>query len=573
MVEMWITCSGQEWTVKRLKSLKAYTIAVASGTHVDPPEWYAKGPTGLKGVPGLMVTFACSGVRNFGRALSLLNIYTALVAEEVTSTQLAKFLGSVESGPEPPSVNGQIPSFLHGCEVLGLKDMFKDKNLGPVSLERLPKGKRTPLPDGKFYPIEYAINTLSAVDADFELVEMALETFQGPFMPSVTYGEADLGIMYEKLYAGNLLLKQEPGFKLRGVAAPSLVWQAALWNLYSNLKGVISSLPQDCTFDQEKGVQRTMKALQEGRRVHSLDLSNATDLFPLSVQLAMLLYMGVGADQTSLIEKIFRLPWITELPNHREVIWSRGQPLGTYPSFYLFALAHHAVLAACGASSDDYSLLGDDVVIYDTDIADRYTEFMTSLGCKFGAEKCLTSNLLAEFAGRVIHKDGYFTQYKWREPTDENFLDVARALGYSASKSLPKRYAKVVEILSEVPEELGGLGWNPKGIPYSVLWSKWVSLLDKTPTDRLTRVDKQYKVLFGDLTDRSDLSVAYIRASLKASVAELERRASAILPTGWMTLLEAFSRNLGLYDPDWPFAYREPYRTNQFRNWQLRLGL
>jgi len=574
IVEKWVEKSGEEWTVKRIKTLKAFIIQLASGTPTSPPPWFATNPDGsLAGVSGEMVKYAVSSVRNFGRSLSLINIYTAFVAQDVTETQIAKFIGAVESGPEPASVSSYEGQFLHGCEVMSYTGVLRGEDVSPVRLEDLPRGKMSPLPDGKFYPIEMAPNIVSAEDADYDLVELAMSTVQGAFMPFLTMGEGLLDVTYDKLYAGILLCKQEPGYKLRGVAAPNLVWQASLFRLYKLLKRVLMGITQDCTFEQEKGVTRTVQALQSGKTVYSLDLSNATDLFPLSLQLLMLENMGIRPEDILVFRKLFRLPWRSEIPDHREVTWSRGQPLGTYPSFFLFALAHHAVLASCGAGSDDYSLLGDDVVIYNADVAERYIEVMTSIGCKFGAEKCLTSNLLAEFAGKVIHSTGYFTQYKWKAPNDENFLDVARALGPSCLATMPRRYAEVIKLLAEIPAELGGLGWNPDGLPYSVLWRKWSWLEEaKAPTERLTRVDKQFSQLLANYS-RSDISVAYLRSSVQASVAELEQRFSEILPTGWVSLIEAFSRNLGLIDEDWPYASREPFITNQFRNWAVRLGL
>jgi len=115
----------------------------------------------------------------------------------------------------------------------------------------------------------------------------------------------------------------------------------------------------------------------------------------------------------------------------------------------------------------DYVILGDDVAIIGDQLAAAYKMKMISLGCVISPSKTLSSALAAEFAGRIILPDSDIPTFKWRAVSDRSFLDVVRALGPTSKGLLKKRQRQIVNILSEVPEFLGGLGWNPKGRPLS----------------------------------------------------------------------------------------------------------
>jgi hypothetical protein len=71
----------------------------------------------------------------------------------------------------------------------------------------------------------------------------------------------------------------------------------------------------------------------------------------------------------------------------------------------MLALAHHAIIRfsalLCGQSEfENYCVLGDDVVIYDDEVAKQYCEVMKSLGVKINISKSLVSKSLIEFAKR-----------------------------------------------------------------------------------------------------------------------------------------------------------------------------
>jgi hypothetical protein len=121
-----------------------------------------------------------------------------------------------------------------------------------------------------------------------------------------------------------------------------------------------------------------------------------------------------------------------------------------------------------GANSGDYVILGDDIAISESRLANKYVDFVTSqLGCKISEPKTLVSNKVAEFAGKVITADMALHPYKWKEVSDRNFVDLTRNLGQGFINLLRPRQRDVISRIAEVPEEYGGLGFNPKGLSYA----------------------------------------------------------------------------------------------------------
>lgn len=75
------------------------------------------------------------------------------------------------------------------------------------------------------------------------------------------------------------------------------------------------------------------------------------------------------------------------------------------------ALTHHLIVLTAAKLTghnpkefNGYRLLGDDIVIFDENVALRYKSIMTNLGMEFSEEKTIVSQDLAEFAKRLIYK-------------------------------------------------------------------------------------------------------------------------------------------------------------------------
>jgi len=283
---------------------------------------------------------------------------------------------------------------------------------------------------------------------------------------------------------GRIGFIQEPGLKLRVVANPNRLTQLALEPLKHQTFALLRQISEDVTFDQEEGVRFAFDSIRSGKIVHSIDLSNATDTFPLEYQLKVGEAFGLDSEYLNHFRDVSIGQWDVFDPilnENRNISWTKGQPLGLGPSFPLFALAHHALVHEAAAAVDydkngplyhgenrfeafdKYRILGDDIIITDDDLAAKYLEKLREIGCPVSKDKTISSNKLCEFAGKIILPEGIIPTGKWREMSDRNFIDYVKFYGPQSISMLRPRQKLVVKAISELPDFLGGLGWNPHG--------------------------------------------------------------------------------------------------------------
>jgi hypothetical protein len=167
-----------------------------------------------------------------------------------------------------------------------------------------------------------------------------------------------------EVLGGEVHFLQEPGLKLRSIASPFLVHQAALRPLGSCLYSFMNTLPWDCTHDHTKPVSHVQQHLSSKGKVHSVDLSSATDYFPLEVQVKALQALIGHHPSIDLFIEISRSQWLSTIGMIR---WNQGQPLGLYPSFASFGLTHGFLLRYLLGKryQGQFYVLGDDVIILD----------------------------------------------------------------------------------------------------------------------------------------------------------------------------------------------------------------
>jgi hypothetical protein len=277
---------------------------------------------------------------------------------------------------------------------------------------------------------------------------------------------------------GRIGLIQEPGLKLRAVANPARIIQAALRPLGDYLYNQLKTLAWDCTFDQPKAFPFIQERLQAGLTVHSVDLTDASNYFPLDLQMAVLDTLCPSDHLTG--ESLNRMykdaffdactsMWLY-VDRHGEkkyIRWTRGQPLGLYPSFPAAFLTHGLLLFALNKfeHKNMFFVLGDDVVILDDGLHEKYRNAMMRLKCPISESKSLSSKILAEFAGKIILKDLIIPQLKWRNPSDDSFMDFIRNFGPRAIRLLRPRQRAIADAYYEIPSFMGGLGFNPRGLP------------------------------------------------------------------------------------------------------------
>jgi len=267
------------------------------------------------------------------------------------------------------------------------------------------------------------------------------------------------------MIAGEVHYLQEPGYKLRSIASPYRLFQVASEPLKVDLKRLIASLPWDCTHNQGRAFEPVQEALRSKRTVHSVDLSNATDYFPLELQETVLSTVyGSDSPWIKLFRDVSRSSWLSEIGM---IKWTQGQPLGFGPSFFLFTLSHGILLHALNGHrwNHDFFVVGDDVIILNDTLYRKYIRILDLLGCPYSPDKSISSCELAEFAGKLILPEIIIPQLKWRSVSDDNFIDLARLIGPRIQKLLNKRQNAVLSVFAHVPDFIHpyGLNWSYPG--------------------------------------------------------------------------------------------------------------
>jgi hypothetical protein len=217
-------------------------------------------------------------------------------------------------------------------------------------------------------------------------------------------------------FLGKLSLKEESAGKVRVFAMVDPWTQWLLKPLHDTIFDyILAAIPQDGTRDQMAPVKLLIS--KAPKSLFSLDLSAATDRLPLWLQKAIL--GGIAGQE-------YAQQWATLLVNRDYVLsledqnsgrmvrypirYAVGQPMGALSSWAMLALTHHFIVqfaahrAGFRSWFTEYGILGDDIVIGNTDVAKQYLYVMQVLGVGIGLHKSLisTSGRALEFAKRTF---------------------------------------------------------------------------------------------------------------------------------------------------------------------------
>jgi hypothetical protein len=218
-------------------------------------------------------------------------------------------------------------------------------------------------------------------------------------------------------FLGKLSLKEESAGKVRVFAMVDPWTQWLLKPLHDTIfDHILASIPQDGTRDQISPVKALIS--RKPKSLFSLDLSAATDRLPLWLQKAILggitgeVYAQYWAEL--LVNRDYALT--LQSKNGRMVRYpiryAVGQPMGALSSWAMLALTHHFIVQfaayRAGFKSSwftEYGILGDDIVIGNTDVAKEYLFIMRVLGVGIGLHKSLISisGRALEFAKKTFY--------------------------------------------------------------------------------------------------------------------------------------------------------------------------
>jgi len=460
----WERCSGVEWTISRLKGLKVDLIRINTG--LPTLTWVRKNRRKeFAGTIGSIFRWAQKSERNFSRAVQAFMAYTFYIQPALTESQKEKFLKGLS--PEK-SEDGLDKKFHRSFS----KTVSKTVQRRPVACCNRPlviyqgsPGKKAPrlygqksvLQGEKILDDLQIFNTTPGMELYSKYKRLYRPLLDGlGFRKKMLDNLRKVENLSSPIRGGEIHFIQEPGGKLRSVASPFRIHQEALRPLGQMLYGLVRSLPWDCTFDQSKAIPPIQSHLEKGGQVHSVDLSSATDNFPLTLQMTALraIIDKQDWDHLELFEEISRGEWKSPIG---VLQWKKGQPLGLFPSFAAFTLTHGLLLLhlAGGRYDNQFYVVGDDVVILERKLYEKYIAMLDRMSCPWSEDKSISSSTLSEFAGKIITKTKVIPQLKWRRMSDDNFLDLCLLLGRQSRCLLSSRQKVVFDQVAHLCEPLG----------------------------------------------------------------------------------------------------------------------
>jgi hypothetical protein len=216
-------------------------------------------------------------------------------------------------------------------------------------------------------------------------------------------------------------IKVEAAGKYRLFALLDSISQMVLAPLHDMLFDLLKALPNDGTFDQEESIKRSQQKAIKAGCAYSFDLTAATDRLPAGLT-AIVIARITGTDIAKewlgiMTDRDF---WFNAHSAKEHEItpgpyrYAVGQPMGGLSSWAGLAVTHHWIVQLSAylvtnsySWNEDYEILGDDLVIFDKQIADQYLIIMKHLGCEINMHKSIVSHHrpVFEFAKRTCFGD------------------------------------------------------------------------------------------------------------------------------------------------------------------------
>nr|WCG92839.1 putative RNA-dependent RNA polymerase [Fusarium equiseti mitovirus 1] len=225
------------------------------------------------------------------------------------------------------------------------------------------------------------------------------ELFYTPFLKNMhlSYGK-------DRWPNGKLSIVKDPECKRRVIAMVDYHSQLALRSIHNDLLKLLGKFKCDRTFTQDP---KHNWIYDNKESFYSLDLSSATDRFPVRLQSRLISEIYQDDKFGNKWENLL-LCRDYQGPEGENCRYTVGQPMGAYSSWAAFTLTHHMVVAWSAYKSrhtmdfDQYIILGDDIVIKDNKIASIYKGQMMRMGVDVSLPKTHVSKDTYEFAKRWI---------------------------------------------------------------------------------------------------------------------------------------------------------------------------
>lgn len=388
---------------------------------------------------------------------------------------------------------------------------------------------------------------------------------------------------------GQLAYKEEAAGKLRVFAMVDIWTQNVLRPLHQSLFDLLKRVPNDGTFDQDASVKRSISKSLVSGCAYSFDLSSATDRLPISIQIPILNILfpkqeigSVWADL--LVGREYYNPGYKDIVEKGKVKYAVGQPMGALSSWAMLAVTHHYLLQYCSyligslqSWETNYEILGDDLVIFDHKLAQKYLEITKDLGVDINLSKSIVSPAKSsfEFAKRTIYEGTNVSSLSFKQLLSETSVAgrLANILYYAklglvrtntVLSSLLSRFGKVKsnkDLLFPLAALLGvffkqkkishselfgmfvdpeSLEWESPTLPYQGLLTYCKGMLNEVPSPSISHSETRKEVG----AEMMEILADYIILAALDEAKKIERnidswKASAKTPIfgSWKTLL------------------------------------
>jgi len=220
-------------------------------------------------------------------------------------------------------------------------------------------------------------------------------------------------------------IKEEAAGKVRIFALVDCITQSVLRPLHDKLFSLLRLIPCDGTFNQEAALDRAMFKAVKANCAFSFDLSAATDRIPVLLTQNILANILNSSEAGRLWKTIMTHRTFGFLQRTAEKLgldhntgyrYAVGQPMGALSSWAGLAITHHWIVQVAAREAyydlegwyENYEVLGDDIVIFDPLVADKYLNIMSEIGTEINLTKSIVSRNrpVFEFAKRICWGSG-----------------------------------------------------------------------------------------------------------------------------------------------------------------------
>lgn len=331
-----------------------------------------------------------------------------------------------------------------------------------------------------------------------------------------------------KITNAKLAFLSDKAGKTRVIYILNYWWQELLKPLHNAVFKWLSHQKQDGTFDQTKCIDVVKSWTEQGKPCYCYDLTAATDRWPRDHQVIAIRALAGQIWSECWMDAMAIPPWN---PHNRSYLWySVGQPMGAYSSWAALAISHHMLIRYSAfltkqAWTDAYVVLGDDVVISNKEIAEKYISLLTSLGVTISPGKSVLPErqkhgYSAEFAKQILYcgqdftpispklleeiYDNHFTwkfiellqvvkeKYGWTILSNSECIWLPSPLK-DLWTSLPRKSLKKLKVLISFPDGPFGLlkevqeGFKPSELDYPITW--------ENPWNKIGKMNRQIQHL------------------------------------------------------------------------------